>query len=156
MKKQEKIYLALIIGTLFAFSLVLKSPDCYFPEEKIEAKEPTQSSIREVNEMLETSYVVMPTSGISMAPTILPGQMCICEKQEEYVYGDIIAFHTTEINNKLYFIMHRIVNILPDEYLTKGDNNPYIDNFIVSESQIFCSVRKISLFEKMIKNIKGD
>ena len=154
MKKQEKIYLILILGTLFVFSLVLKSPDCYFPEEKIEAKEPTQSSIRQVNEMLATSYVVMPTSGTSMAPTILPGQICICEKQEEYVYGDIIAFHT-EINNQLYFIMHRVVNILPDGYLTKGENNPYIDNFIVSESQIFCRVRKISLFEKMINNLGG-
>ena len=155
MKKQDKLYLILIIGTLFAFSLVIKSPDCYFPKEEIKTEEPTYESIDVVNEMLETSYVAMPTVGLSMYPEILPESLCSCEKADDYVYDDIIAFHVV-YEGQLYFVMHKIADIIPNgKFITRGTNNAKIDPWIIPEEDVFCKVKEISLFEKMINNMKG-
>jgi len=134
--------------------MILKVPMCYFPEEEIDVREPTKSDIRITERNLdEYGYVNKYLVGTSMYPALKPGQVCICKKTNNYQPKDIISYYI-EDNNEVIFIMHRIMEILPSGYITKGDNNIKIDPFIVEEEQIFCEVEQVSYMEYLLRGGK--
>ncbi len=61
--------------------------------------------------------------GDSMLPTIQPGSLVIVKPQELYQNGEIIAFE----NSGGTKIVHRIIEINDDTFVTQGDNNSFKD-----------------------------
>jgi signal peptidase I len=69
-----------------------------------------------------TTYVT--THGISMQPRFSSGDMAVLRPAETYTVGDIVAFHSVELNTT---VMHRIIAREGDRFVTQGDNNSWID-----------------------------
>jgi signal peptidase len=61
--------------------------------------------------------------GNSMKGTIDSGTFIVIKPEQEYFLGDIIAFEN-EQNRK---VIHRIIEITDEGFITKGDNNKRID-----------------------------
>ncbi|MBE6148966.1 MAG: signal peptidase I [Firmicutes bacterium] len=72
-------------------------------------------------------------TGTSMLPDINPGDLIIVYKQKEYYKNDVISYASDEN----YITTHRIIEKLTDSYVTKGDNNTFIDGNEVSSGQIY-------------------
>lgn len=66
----------------------------------------------------------------SMEPLIKKGSVIIVQKYQEYNIGEIIGYWA-KINNKEEIVVHRIVDIGGNVYITKGDANQYLDREIV-------------------------
>jgi len=71
------------------------------------------------------------TSG-SMSPYINTGEMVITLKKSDYKVNDVITY----IENKSYFITHRIIKKEQDGFVTKGDYNNVEDGTVVKKDQI--------------------
>ncbi len=60
----------------------------------------------------------------SMEPTVSTGDMVIFQEQDAYEIDDIIVYYDEEDGA---FILHRIIGIDADGFITKGDFNPLED-----------------------------
>lgn len=69
----------------------------------------------------------------SMEPTLKVGGVLYYEKIniDELDEGDILVYQSNE-----HIISHRIVDIIEDDFITKGDKNNSIDNYLVSSNQV--------------------
>lgn len=69
----------------------------------------------------------------SMEPTLKVGGILYYEKIDlnELDEGDILVYQTKE-----HIISHRIVDINENGFITKGDINNSVDNYLVSDEQI--------------------
>lgn len=69
----------------------------------------------------------------SMEPTLKVGGILYYEKIniDEFDEGDILVYQTKE-----HIISHRIVDINENGFITKGDINNSVDNYLVSDEQI--------------------
>jgi signal peptidase I len=70
----------------------------------------------------ETSYVT--TSGISMTPRFHSGDLAVVRPTGDYKVGQIIAYRSAKLR---VVVLHRIIAIRGDRYVTKGDNNHFVD-----------------------------
>lgn len=68
------------------------------------------------------SYVM--THGISMQPRIEEGDLVIVREAATYRRGDVIAYRSEALAQP---VLHRIVNQNQQGYVTKGDNNDWLD-----------------------------
>jgi signal peptidase I len=75
----------------------------------------------------DSDYILL--FGQSMLPTIEPGSLVIVKSQISYNNGDIVAF----VNSDGINVVHRIIEITKEGYVTQGDNNSYKDSPIVFE-----------------------
>jgi len=79
-----------------------------------------------------THYVLGIGRGISMLPAIHPGDVVIIDtKPDSIQIGDVIIY---KYGDKL--IGHRVIAIVQEGYITKGDNNPYPDNLVPKDAVI--------------------
>lgn len=78
-----------------------------------------------------TTYLV--TRGTSMLPDHEPGTLVVTRTQDEYAVGDVIAFHREGPDG---IVMHRIVGIDGDRFVTRGDNNAFDDAFRPTVSDV--------------------
>ncbi len=82
---------------------------------------------------------IIVTSG-SMEPVFNTGSIILIntKNSENFSEGDIIMFRSPE--NPQTNITHRIIEVVEDEtettYLTKGDNNDYADNLVITDADI--------------------
>lgn len=69
----------------------------------------------------------------SMEPTLKVGGILYYEKIniDEFDEGDILVYQTKE-----HIISHRIMDINENGFITKGDINNSVDNYLVSDEQI--------------------
>lgn len=69
----------------------------------------------------------------SMEPTLKVGGILYYEKIniDEFDEGDILVYQTKE-----HIISHRIMDINENGFITKGDINNSVDNYLVSDDQI--------------------
>lgn len=69
----------------------------------------------------------------SMEPTLKVGGILYYEKIDinDFDEGDILVYQTKE-----HIISHRIVDINENGFITKGDINNSVDNYLVSDEQI--------------------
>lgn len=81
------------------------------------------------------SFVI--THGTSMAPRFHTGDLAVVLGQDRYRIGDIIAYHSTTLGT---VILHRVVEIHGDHYVTKGDNNTWLDPDQPTGAQILGSL----------------
>jgi signal peptidase I len=70
----------------------------------------------------ETSYV--RTSGISMQPRFHTGDLAVVRPAESYKVGDIVAYRSKVLH---LVVLHRIIAVKGDGYVTRGDNNDFVD-----------------------------
>lgn len=68
------------------------------------------------------SYVI--TYGNSMEPRFHQDDLVIVRDTAPYQEGDVIAYRSAALQQP---VMHRIVNVTPEGYVTKGDNNSWTD-----------------------------
>lgn len=78
-----------------------------------------------------TSYLV--TRGTSMLPSHEPGALVVTRTQDQYAVGDVIAYHSEA---RGYIVLHRIVGIDGDRFVTRGDNNSFDDAFHPTASNV--------------------
>ncbi len=69
----------------------------------------------------------------SMEPTIHVGELVVTFKQPSYKVGDIIMVWDPDFN---LYILHRIVDCVDGEFITKGDHNTYVDARLRSPEMI--------------------
>lgn len=85
-------------------------------------------------------YSISIISSTSMEPTIPTGSIVITENNQNsnIKVGDIIAY--PDPNNMHQLILHRVFKIIDEDskisFITKGDNNPSLDNWTVHSSDI--------------------
>ena len=84
----------------------------------------------------------------SMKPTFsCENTLYFCSaRKEEIKIGDIIAFLTPEYVNddyETFYTIHRIINIISEGYVTKGDGNIYIDEFVIPYKNVFGKLWRI-------------
>lgn len=78
-----------------------------------------------------TTYFL--TRGTSMLPNHEPGALVVMRSRDEYAVGDVIAFRRERPN---YIVMHRIVGVDGDRFVTRGDNNAADDAFHPAASDV--------------------
>ena len=69
-----------------------------------------------------TTYV--STHGISMEPRFHTGDLGVLRAADSYSVGDVIAYHSRTLDT---IVMHRIVDGDEHGFVTKGDNNDWLD-----------------------------
>lgn len=82
-------------------------------------------------------FTPMVINSGSMTPTLKIGDIVLVRHQNEYDVGDIVAY-----NFMGQVIVHRIVDIKNEGFITKGDANSNDDPFIISRDLI---IGKVSL-----------
>jgi signal peptidase I len=70
----------------------------------------------------ETSYV--KTSGVSMQPRFHSGDLAVVRPAHEYHVGQIVAYRSAKLH---IVVLHRIIAVKGDRFVTKGDNNDFVD-----------------------------
>lgn len=70
------------------------------------------------------TYVV--TRGSSMLPTIRPGDFAVTRAAAGYAVGDVVAFRDPQLRQ---LVLHRIIGRDGARYVTKGDNNSFVDPY---------------------------
>ena len=71
--------------------------------------------------------------GISMEPTLRTGDLLVMRRQDSYDVGQVVAFRSDMAGA---VIVHRIVDVVGDRHLLKGDNNSFIDRFTPTVDEI--------------------
>jgi signal peptidase I len=71
--------------------------------------------------------------GISMEPTLVTGDLLVMRRQAAYDVGQIVAFET-DMSGAI--VVHRVVDVVGERYLLKGDNNAFIDRFTPTADEI--------------------
>ena len=69
------------------------------------------------------SYVI--THGISMLPKYEAGDLVLVRKADRYAVGDVIAYRSANLDQP---VLHRVVEAGDQGYVTKGDNNSWLDS----------------------------
>jgi len=149
MKKKSIVIILFIIITLFFIKTEI--PMCYnYPPEDVKTfviyEKGVIDNIKE--KIKEQAFYLVKISGKSMNPSIKNGDTCVCIPKTNYSKGDIISFYVPIAEFQAESITHRIVKEVNGTFRTKGDNNPYEDNYIIKKEQIFCQIPERNLFDK--------
>ncbi len=71
--------------------------------------------------------------GVSMQPTLYTGDLMVLRRLDAYEVGQIVAFES-DMNGAI--VVHRIVDIVGDQHLLKGDNNTFLDRYTPTVDEI--------------------
>jgi signal peptidase I len=74
--------------------------------------------------------------GVSMQPTLYTGDLMVLRRQDSYAVGEIVAFES-DMGGAI--VVHRIVDIVGDRHLLKGDNNTFLDRYTPTVDEIIGS-----------------
>jgi signal peptidase I len=78
-----------------------------------------------------TTYVT--THGVSMEPRFHTGDLAVLSPADSYSVGDVVAYHSDSLHT---VVMHRIVSVDADGFVTQGDNNDWLDQDRPTEDDI--------------------
>src|SRR5688500_4302191 len=81
-----------------------------------------------------TTYVT--THGSSMEPEFRSGDMAILSPADSYAVGDVVAYYSAELDT---IVMHRIVSVDANGFVTQGDNNDWLDEDRPTKEEILGS-----------------
>lgn len=70
------------------------------------------------------AFTYVQTSGNSMEPAFRAGDLAIVRRAPRYEVGDVVAFRSAELQT---VVLHRIVDRTGDRFVTRGDNNDFLD-----------------------------
>jgi len=74
--------------------------------------------------------------GVSMQPTLYTGDLMVLRRQDTYEVGQIVAF-ASDMGGAI--VVHRIVDVVGDRHLLKGDNNTFLDRYTPTVDEIIGS-----------------
>ncbi|TAL14438.1 MAG: signal peptidase I [Frankiales bacterium] len=77
------------------------------------------------------TYVI--TSGTSMQPGFVQGDLAVLRSSGDYRVGDVAAYDSSELKK---IVMHRILTETDEGYTFQGDNNDFVDPETVTEDQM--------------------
>lgn len=77
------------------------------------------------------TYVI--TSGTSMQPGFVQGDLAVLRSSSDYRVGDVAAYDSSELKK---IVMHRVIKQTDEGYTFQGDNNDFIDPETVTEEQM--------------------
>ena len=78
-----------------------------------------------------TTYVT--TYGVSMEPGFSTGDLAVLTPADGYSVGDVVAYRSESLDT---IVMHRIVSVEADGFVTQGDNNDWLDEDRPAEDEI--------------------
>jgi signal peptidase I len=78
-----------------------------------------------------TTYVT--THGTSMEPDFRTGDLAVLSPADGYSIGDVVAYRSESLDT---IVMHRIVSVEPEGFVTRGDNNDWLDEDRPTEEEI--------------------
>lgn len=79
------------------------------------------------------NYVTV--TGNSMSPTLEPGDTVMVSRHDHYAIGDVVAYRSQGLGGAV--VIHRIIEISADgRYVTKGDNNGFVDQYHPDDSDM--------------------
>ena len=78
----------------------------------------------------DTAYIMVV--GESMEPTMSQGDLAIAKRRASYSIGDIVAYRSPYGP----IVIHRIVSIEGDTFVTQGDNRESVDSWVVTRDMI--------------------
>lgn len=93
-----------------------------------------------------TSYTKLVVVSDSMEPTLKPFDFIVSGSRDssEYAVGDIISFkHDINDDGNKNIITHKIAEIKNEDslkFITKGENQDRVDNWIIDESDVLGSL----------------
>ena len=77
-----------------------------------------------------TAMPIVSVVSDSMEPTLHRGDLLFVVRPDELATGDVVVYRRTD---REITIVHRLIEIRGDEYIIKGDNNPYADPSVSRE-----------------------
>lgn len=77
------------------------------------------------------TYVI--TSGTSMQPGFVQGDLAVLRSSGDYRVGDVVAYDSSDLKK---IVMHRIIKETDEGFTFQGDNNDFIDPETVSDEQM--------------------
>lgn len=84
----------------------------------------------------------MTVSGTSMEPTITANDIVfVMPANIQPVVGDIISFRHTFSENQTFIVTHRVVEVLNEGYITKGDAYTVRDDYVVAPEDVMGIMR---------------
>ncbi len=86
-------------------------------------------------------------TGGSMAPTLVPGDLCVVFKTARVAADDLMLFETAD---REQMVVHRIVSVGEGGIRTKGDANGTVDRDTVSEERIRGRVVQVIGFGRLL------
>lgn len=79
----------------------------------------------------QVSYIMV--NGISMEPGFHTGDLVLVRAATPYQVGDVVTYRDAEMGA---YVIHRIIETLPNGYVLQGDNNSWIDAYQPTDSEI--------------------
>lgn len=79
----------------------------------------------------KVTYVIV--DGSSMESKFHLGDLLLIRKTSEYRIGDAVTYQNAEMGQ---FVFHRIVDLSPDRFILKGDNNAWTDTYQPTKDEI--------------------
>ncbi len=73
------------------------------------------------------STTYLSTYGTSMLPSYHAGDLVAVRPADTYQVGDVVAYHNRLLNGDI--VLHRVVAFDGTRLVTKGDNNPFADEY---------------------------
>lgn len=90
--------------------------------------------------------------GTSMQPTFYTNDLVLVSKRSSYHLGDIIAYHAPNLGGAV--VIHRVIGFDGDRFITKGDNNNFIDVYHPADSDIVgAKAMKIGAGAKIVSRL---
>jgi signal peptidase I len=74
--------------------------------------------------LLLGGFSVVVTRGESMLPALHRGELAVVRAEDRYRVGDVVAYRSPTLG---ITVLHRVVEVRDDRYLTSGDNNDWLD-----------------------------
>ena len=74
------------------------------------------------------------TQGVSMEPGMHEGDLVLARPRPSYEVGDVVAYPSDTLRQTV--VLHRIVEETPDGYVTRGDNNSWLDPDTPTDAEI--------------------
>lgn len=78
-----------------------------------------------------TSYAAV--TGSSMRPRLVSGDLAVLRSASSYVRGDVVAYRASPGSS---LVLHRIIAVVGDRYVVKGDANAWVDADSPARSQV--------------------
>jgi signal peptidase I len=142
--------LIIFIVSFVVISLLKPYPTCTYPSEYTNYKSATLNQVQDFINQVSTAPMWLAHVGSSMYPTIKDGMACLCEKTDSYQKDDIITFfRVNDDTHQIDFITHRIADVTPLGYITKGDNNPKIDYLSVPAENVLCEIKQTNALQEL-------
>lgn len=110
---------------------------------------------KSLNDLFINGYKISVVSSSSMAPELEKGAIVVVKKAsfDEIMRKDVIAFRIDSAANTI--ALHRVIDIQPDGFITKGDANESPDGRVVTKSNLIGKkVLHTNIFASYIRSIQ--